>query len=223
YEWFGGTVNCKYMVAFGGTDDEQDTDFGFSGHVQFDFGLRDPDFWDPTGQSNGFECDNDGSGSGDTPITHAIFSNITLVGPERNNANVPFNPLSSFQFGGLFRRNCAECVYNSCVMGYPWNLSIRDALTQNNATTNFLQDRNSSWAATTLAPGSATTLAHADWAGVEAWFATVGFHLDNSTGAVRQPDTIKLNDMSNLNNPDPRPQTTSELVGSADFTNPNLS
>src|SRR5262249_8386807 len=25
YEWFGGTVNCKYIVAFAGTDDEFDT------------------------------------------------------------------------------------------------------------------------------------------------------------------------------------------------------
>lgn len=224
YEWFGGTVNCKYLVAFGGTDDEQDTDFGFSGHVQFVLGLRDPDFWDTTGQSNGFESDNDGSAtSTDTPHTHAIFTNITLIGPERNNAEVPFNPLATYQFGALIRRSSQECVYNTIVMGYPWNVSIRDATTQSFATGGQLQFRNDSFQATTLAPGSATTMAHADWAGVEAWFATAGFNNLNSNGAIRLPDTIKLNDMSNLNNPDPRLQTTSEAVGSADFTNANLS
>ena len=31
YEWFGGTVNCKYLVAFHGWDDDFDTDNGFSG------------------------------------------------------------------------------------------------------------------------------------------------------------------------------------------------
>ena len=35
-----------------------------SGNLQFAFGLRDPRHWDPTGESNGFESDNDGSGSG---------------------------------------------------------------------------------------------------------------------------------------------------------------
>lgn len=31
YEWFGGTVNCKYLVAYKGWDDDFDTDNGFSG------------------------------------------------------------------------------------------------------------------------------------------------------------------------------------------------
>jgi hypothetical protein len=223
YEWFGGTVNCKYLVCYGGTDDEQDTDFGFSGHVQFVLGLRDPDFWDTTGQSNGFESDNDGtSTSTDNPHTHAIFSNVTLIGPERNNAEVPFPLASTAQYGALLRRSTQECVYNSVIMGYPWNLAVRDATTQGFATGGQLQIRYDSFQATTIPSGSSTTLEHSTWAGIEAWFATPGFNNINSNAAVRQPDTIKLNDMSNLNNPDPRPQTTSELVGSADFTNANL-
>ena len=223
YEWFGGTVNCKYLVCYGGTDDEQDTDFGFSGHVQFVLGLRDPDYWDTTGQSNGFESDNDGSStSTDNPHTHAIFSNVTLIGPERNNAEVPLDPLSTAQYGALIRRSSQECIYNSCIMGYPWNLAIRDATTQSFATGGQLQIRNTSFQATTIPAGSTTTLEHSTWAGIESWFATPAFSLVNSNAAVRQPDTIKLNDMSNLLNPDPRPQTTSELVGTADFSNPNL-
>jgi Secretion system C-terminal sorting domain len=223
YEWFGGTVNCKYLVCYGGTDDEQDTDFGFSGHVQFVLGLRDPDYWDTTGQSNGFESDNDGtSTSTDNPHTHAIFSNVTLIGPERNNAEVPFPLASTAQYGALLRRSTQECVYNSVIMGYPWNLAVRDATTQGFATGGQLQIRYDSFQATTIPSGSSTTLEHSTWAGIEAWFATAGFNNINSNAAVRQPDTIKLNDMSNLNNPDPRPQTTSELVGSADFTNANL-
>jgi hypothetical protein len=32
---FGGTVNCRYLVALGGLDDEFDTDYGFNGFVQY--------------------------------------------------------------------------------------------------------------------------------------------------------------------------------------------
>jgi hypothetical protein len=35
YEWFGGTVNMKYLVALRGWDDDWDTDNGYSGKVQF--------------------------------------------------------------------------------------------------------------------------------------------------------------------------------------------
>ena len=42
YEWFGGTVNAKYLIAFRGWDDEFDTDFGFRGKIQYGVSLRDP-------------------------------------------------------------------------------------------------------------------------------------------------------------------------------------
>ncbi|MBK7028900.1 MAG: hypothetical protein IPH45_06715 [Bacteroidales bacterium] len=42
YEWFGGTVNAKHLVAFAGLDDDFDTDNGFRGKVQFAVTLRDP-------------------------------------------------------------------------------------------------------------------------------------------------------------------------------------
>jgi hypothetical protein len=57
---------------------------------------------------------------------------------------------------------------------------------------------------------------------VDTWFGTVGWNNLPANSATRQPDTIELSNMSNLNNPDPRPTGTSELIGSADFTNPRL-
>jgi hypothetical protein len=221
YEWFGGTVNCNYLVAFGGTDDEFDTDFGFSGHVQFGFTLRDPDFWDPTGQSNGFESDNDGSStSTDNPHTHAIFSNITMVGAERDNADVPFPITSTIQYSAVLRRSTQECVYNSVIMGYPWGVSLRDATTQGFATGGQLQIRNTSIQARLIPTGSTHIHDETAWTSIDTWFATGGWN--NLQNATRLPDTIKLNDMSNLNAPDPRPQMTSELVGTSDYSNPNL-
>lgn len=82
YEFFGGTVNAKYLVAFSGTDDDFDTDFGYSGKCQFLLAVRDSSYYDAAGASNGFESDNDGTGTTSTPITSPVFSNVTLIGPK---------------------------------------------------------------------------------------------------------------------------------------------
>lgn len=41
FEWFGGTVNCKYLIAYKTQDDDFDTDNGYSGKVQFGIVFRD--------------------------------------------------------------------------------------------------------------------------------------------------------------------------------------
>ena len=56
YEWFGGTVNAKYLVAFAGWDDDFDTDNGYAGNNQYGIGLRDPFAADQSG-SKAFESD----------------------------------------------------------------------------------------------------------------------------------------------------------------------
>jgi len=80
FEWFGGSVNCKYLVAYHGWDDDFDTDNGFSGKVQFALSVRDPKIADQS-NSNGFESDNNANGSTQTPYTTCVFSNVTLIGP----------------------------------------------------------------------------------------------------------------------------------------------
>ncbi|TAF65365.1 MAG: hypothetical protein EAZ55_08885 [Cytophagales bacterium] len=68
FEWFGGNADAKYLIAYRGWDDDFDTDFGFTGNVQFGLVLRNPAIADQSG-SNAFESDNFG-GSG-TPATAA--------------------------------------------------------------------------------------------------------------------------------------------------------
>jgi hypothetical protein len=85
YEWFGGTVNCKYLISYRTEDDDFDTDNGFSGMVQFGVILRDPEIVD-TDTANGFESDNNRDGSPSTPITKAIFSNISGFGTAKDQA-----------------------------------------------------------------------------------------------------------------------------------------
>lgn len=223
YEWFGGTVNGKYLVAYGGTDDEFDSDFGWRGRVQFGFGLRDMNQWDPTGESNGFETDNDGSATSTaTPYTHPLFSNITLVGPERTDAmvgNLP--PGNKFQYSALIRRSSQQSIYNSVITGYPWGLRIRDVNTIAFANADSLQIRTTSIAASLRPSGSSTVHDSSQWPGIAAWFNTPAF--GNIGSAPRNPSAVGLTDMSNLKNPNPVPATGSELIGTADFTVPALS
>src|SRR5574343_224854 len=71
YEWFGGTVNAKHLIAYKGVDDDFDTDFGYQGNVQFGLVVRDKDVADQAGDSNGFESDNDNTGTNQAQIGRA--------------------------------------------------------------------------------------------------------------------------------------------------------
>ena len=137
YEWFGGTVNCKYLVAFRGWDDDFDTDNGFSGAVQFGLAIRDSRIADVS-QSNGFESDNCADGAAVSPYTSCVFSNITFVGPKldpqfQNNADYitggdmfPNNgsSLGRFQAGMQIRRNSHLNCFNSLIIGWPIGVMI---------------------------------------------------------------------------------------------------
>jgi len=127
YEWFGGTVNCKHLIAFSGLDDEFDTDFGFSGFVQYIVGLRDPLIADIS-KSNGFESDNDATGSTNTPTTNPRFANVSLYGPLAT-ATTTINPL--FQASMHIRRSSNLEVYNSVFAGWPKGLLMLGGATSN--------------------------------------------------------------------------------------------
>jgi len=120
YEWFGGTVNCKNLVAYKGIDDDFDTDNGFSGNVQFGVGIRDAQIADQSG-SNGFEADNDATGSANTPFTSPKFSNMTMIGPKYL-ANTTIS--LQFQNGAHLRRNVKQSIINSFITGYPTGIFI---------------------------------------------------------------------------------------------------
>ncbi|HAE67255.1 MAG TPA: hypothetical protein DCG77_08635, partial [Sphingobacterium sp.] len=93
FEWFGGTVNAKHLLAIGTWDDDFDTDFGYSGNVQFAVAQRANAAADVS-QSNGFESDNNGSGTDQTPKTSAVFSNVSIIGPISKDG---FSPNANFQ------------------------------------------------------------------------------------------------------------------------------
>ncbi len=139
FEWFGGAVNCNYLVAYKGWDDEFDTDNGFSGNVEFCLSIRDPRIAD-TSQSNGFESDNNASGAETTPFTSATFKHVTFIGPMtakntdfKNSSDYitggnmyPDNgsKLGKFQSAMQIRRSSKLNAVNLLAVGYPIGLIV---------------------------------------------------------------------------------------------------
>jgi len=133
FEWFGGTVDCKHLIAYRGLDDDFDTDFGYRGRVQFGLIVRDADLSDAAGDSNGFESDNDATGSNAKPLTTAVFSNITMVGP-KGDGTITLPQGEKFEKAFRIRRNSGISVFNSLITGWEKGLSLEGASTEDNVT-----------------------------------------------------------------------------------------
>lgn len=113
YEFFGGTVNCKNLIAFATADDDYDFDFGYTGKIQYAIACRKPDFVDGGDAGNGIECDNDGSGTLTAPFTRPQLSNFTLIGP--NNVS---GTAANHNFGNRWRRATQFVLRNSVLIGW---------------------------------------------------------------------------------------------------------
>ena len=132
FEWFGGTVNAKYLVAHRTFDDDWDTDFGFTGKVQFGVSLRDPEYADQSG-SNGFESDNfGGTQAGEPatamnnglPLTAPIFANISNFVTTGAPSTATVKGSGGYQSAMHLRRNTSISIYNSVFVGYPEGLRL---------------------------------------------------------------------------------------------------
>ncbi len=211
FEWFGGTVNAKYLIAFKGVDDDFDVDFGFRGKLQFGFALRDPNIADISG-SNGWESDNDGTGTFNAPRTLPIFSNFTSVGPMADTSSSR-NP--NFKRGAHIRRSSQTSIYNSIVIGWPVGLLIDGVNSANSALGDTLQIRNCIWAG--LRSGNGITTTQSDF-NVNSWFNTSAY--GNRTFV--QPSEVMLTDPFNQTNPNPVPKVGSSAANGANFVLPRL-
>ena len=132
FEWFGGAVNAKHLVAYRTLDDDFDTDFGFSGTIQFGLGIKDPTVADDpaVSTSEGFESDNNATAPfTPTPKTSASFYNITQIGAFRcgSNAGSITQPTANgFRRGVRLRRNTELKIFNSIFMNN-WRGLVTDA------------------------------------------------------------------------------------------------
>jgi hypothetical protein len=84
FEWWGGAVNTRYLIAAFCEDDDFDTDQGYRGVNQFWFGIKPP--WQGSSDSRGFETDGDlyQTVLGETPKSVWTVHNATLVGRGKN-------------------------------------------------------------------------------------------------------------------------------------------
>ncbi len=246
FEWFGGSVNAKYLVAYHGWDDDFDTDNGFSGNLQFLLGVRNPKIAD-TSLSNGFESDNNAEGASTSPYTTCTFSNVTLVGPigqatDFSNTSTyitggSFNPnngskTGTFQAAMHIRRNSKLNCYNTVAMGYPVGLILdnQSGTTQTSATTGLLKlnklffaqmgilgsDINKTWTDTYSTNGTSVTDASQPYSFSHSFFLTEA----NANTYFDNISSLGLNQPNSLaTSPNYGPKTGSPLLSGANFTN----
>ena len=79
FEWFGGTVDARFLVSAFNTDDAFDWDEGFRGRGQFWFAIQDP-YTQDDGYGRGMELDGAIGDEKGTPFAIPTLSNITILG-----------------------------------------------------------------------------------------------------------------------------------------------
>lgn len=117
YEWFGGTVNTKYLVSAFNNDDSFDWDQGFRGKGQFWFAIQDSD-------QAGRAAEMDGAGGDETgtPFAYPVVSNVTYIGPGVN-STPSGDPGQMLEF----RDNTGALYANSIFTDHPGNaLRVED-------------------------------------------------------------------------------------------------
>lgn len=205
YEFFGGTVNCKNLIAFATMDDDFDFDFGYSGKIQFAFSLRDKPA--DTDAANGIEADNDGSGSDATPYTKPILSNFTLIGPYDTTGSH-----ANHNYSNRWRRAVRFVFRNSILLGHrKAGFSIEsDASLE--AYKNGESEFRNNIVAVFASPYKSSNDAVMTAAEMKAKAEGQGC----LTLATRED--VQLNDPFNLNAPDLMPKAGSPALTGADFS-----
>ena len=223
FEWFGGTVNCKYLIAYKTLDDDFDTDLGYAGKVQFGLIMRDSVLADGS-RSEAFESDNDANGTTATPKTTAIFSNITVIGPRATNTNIGN---SLFRGATHIRRNTGISLFNSIIMGWPVGVEV-DATTGTSTALNIedstLRLRNITIAGTAVntkfsgTPGATIV----NDAAFTTWFTNSYY---NNDMLANNTDVRLVNPFSYVA-PDPTPfaagNGNAKVLNGASFTDPKF-
>lgn len=222
FEWFGGNVNCRYLISFKGIDDDFDSDNGYRGSVQFGFAVRDTGLVDVS-TSNGFESDNNVNSPANfnSPRTKAIFSNMTMIGPH-GQTSWPVSTL--WGRGAHLRRNTLTSIYNSIIMG--WRVGVRFDGTgvSNAATGDTLQIRNNILAGNVRLADSTGTGSFAPQQWLQTGSYANSIFNDNASVQLINPFNIYPEVALPADNVNYwMPQGSSPAMSGADFSNSNLS
>ncbi len=224
FEWFGGSVNGKYLIAFGMWDDCFDVDFGYSGKVQFGLSVRYPSYADQSG-SNAFECDNGPNDNETAFLTTGVFSNFTCIGPRATNAQ---SINANYQHSLDLRRRTAVTIANSVFTGYPRGLRMNQQSVYNNYAAGTGKLLNNIMVApnTTFSVGSGMTATATD---IQTWFnltnTTITAAIEDQFAVLGLASNLAFGNNVTSNYPS-NPNfavTTGTLASGAAFTDAKLS
>ncbi|MBC7948685.1 MAG: hypothetical protein H7Y42_12430 [Chitinophagaceae bacterium] len=133
FEWFGGNVNAKHLIALAPDDDSWDSDFGFNGNLQFVVSVLSRTKALYSADPNGIESDNNQNGTTLAPRTNMRVSNMTTIGLADSLVASEFLPAPGSKRilnGARFRRASSLTVRNSIFMGFPVGVRFESAATQ---------------------------------------------------------------------------------------------
>ncbi|MBT1704373.1 cell shape-determining protein MreB [Chryseosolibacter indicus] len=118
YEWFGGSVNHKYLIAYSTNDDDFDTDKGYNGKVQFGLVVRDNGVADFSG-SRAWESSSNTTSpvptvGGISRHSAPVFSNVTVLGPRLFGTSIDTDYKSAVEIN----QSSAIKIHNSIITGF---------------------------------------------------------------------------------------------------------
>jgi hypothetical protein len=129
YEWFGGSVNQKYLIAYSTLDDDFDTDRGYNGKTQFAVVVRDGTVADISG-SRAFESSSNSNAvaptfGGTSRHSNPKFANVSVFGPLmfRAAANTSGNYRAAVEVNSFSQVE----LYNSIITGFPTSANFATA------------------------------------------------------------------------------------------------
>ena len=118
-ELFGGTVNLKYISTIFGNDDMLDWDLGWTGKVQFFFGMK-SDISSSPDSDNGIEADSDDNKSNNAPRSHPVIYNSTFIGNAKATGTADNSALA-----GINAKELTEGeIYNSIFANFREGLNL---------------------------------------------------------------------------------------------------
>lgn len=129
-EFFGGTVNVRYVVSKHNQDDSFDWTHGWRGNGQYLIAEQGPD-----GGDRGIEADNNADDNTLQPYSNPILSNVTLMGYDDGDA---------LNTGIVLREGTKGKMYNMLVTGFPkYGVTVVGQVSLDNVTNGELFISNS--------------------------------------------------------------------------------
>jgi hypothetical protein len=121
FEWFGGTIRSKHLLATSCKDDQFDYQIGFTGALQFGLAYQSVAVANAAagGGRHGIEGDNNEFGFDLEPRSNPNFCNLTLIGASRQTGGA-----IAGRSGANIRRGSAGKIFNSLFMD--WTAGILD-------------------------------------------------------------------------------------------------